>query len=257
MAIIKVITHSGSFHADDVCAVSVLSLLYKKNGSEIEVTRTRDAALIAAGDIVLDVGGKYDDAKFFDHHQQGGAGARPNGIPYASFGLIWKHFGEEYCGSKNVAEKFDKFFVQGVDAVDNGVNITESKYKDVFPVSLNSIVMSFVPFFDEGENKENEQFMKAVDIFSGIIERYVSFLKKEEEAKALVIDDYEKAADKRIIILKNPYPFQETLSTYKEPLFVIYKSPQSDTWHVKAVSENMESFKVRKSLPEAWAGKNE
>ena len=42
------------------------------------------------GTIVLDIGGgKYD------HHQRGGNGARENGVPYASCGLIWREFGKE------------------------------------------------------------------------------------------------------------------------------------------------------------------
>ena len=34
--------------------------------------RSRDPQVLATGDIVLDVGGKNDGVKNFDHHQRGG-----------------------------------------------------------------------------------------------------------------------------------------------------------------------------------------
>ena len=48
-------THNGSFHADDVFGVAVLRLLHP--GATL--LRTRDAALIAAADYAVDVGGEW------------------------------------------------------------------------------------------------------------------------------------------------------------------------------------------------------
>jgi uncharacterized UPF0160 family protein len=50
-----VATHSGGFHADDVFAVATFQLLLGKEN--IQVIRTRDEAVIAAADYVVDVGG--------------------------------------------------------------------------------------------------------------------------------------------------------------------------------------------------------
>ena len=81
----KIITHSGSFQADDIFAVAILLLAV----GESEVVRTRDKDQIALADYVVDVGMIYDPAQNrFDHHQPGGAGERPNGIPHASSGLV-------------------------------------------------------------------------------------------------------------------------------------------------------------------------
>src|SRR5215213_6104431 len=91
----KVATHSGSFHADDVFALAALSML----GEPIEVVRTRDADAMAACDVRVDVGFADDPATGdFDHHQRGGAGERPNGVRYASFGLVWRAYGARLCG---------------------------------------------------------------------------------------------------------------------------------------------------------------
>ena len=104
----RIVTHSGGFHADDAFAVAALLLYREKTAGIAEVVRTRDPAVIAGGDFVVDVGGEYDEARNrFDHHQPGGAGVRPNGVPYASFGLVWKKFGAALSGSVAIAERID------------------------------------------------------------------------------------------------------------------------------------------------------
>ncbi|HMA77996.1 MAG TPA: MYG1 family protein, partial [Candidatus Paceibacterota bacterium] len=86
-----IITHSGSFHPDDVFAVAALRLAHKEQ--DVNVIRTRDESVIAVGEWVVDVGGVHDPAaQRFDHHQPG-APVRENGIPYAAFGLVWQHIG--------------------------------------------------------------------------------------------------------------------------------------------------------------------
>ena len=67
-------THSGTFHADDVFGVGVLMGVFPSH----TLLRTRDKALIATADFVVDVGGTWDAATGrFDHHQRGFEGARP------------------------------------------------------------------------------------------------------------------------------------------------------------------------------------
>jgi len=54
----KAVTHDGPFHADDVFADAVLRAAL----SEVQLTRSRDTAVIASADLVFDVGGIYDPA---------------------------------------------------------------------------------------------------------------------------------------------------------------------------------------------------
>ena len=87
MSEITVVTHNGNFHADDVFSIAVLKHVLPT----FKLVRTRDKALIESADYVIDVGGEYDpETNRFDHHQRGGAGERENGIPFSSFGLVWK-----------------------------------------------------------------------------------------------------------------------------------------------------------------------
>src|SRR3989338_5804368 len=110
----KLVTHNGSFHADDIFSAAALSLLLEKAGEAYEITRTRTPEIIDDADYVFDVGGIYDEKNNkFDHHQTGGAGKRESissgpEIEYSSFGLVWKKFGLELCGEKKSADLVDK-----------------------------------------------------------------------------------------------------------------------------------------------------
>src|ERR1700712_5644296 len=109
---IRVGTHSGSFHADEVFALATLRLAH----GAIGIIRTRDAEALALCDLRVDVGRKYDPATGdFDHHQ-GDAGERANGIRYASFGLVWRELGSQVCGSEAIAEDLDNALVAPIDA---------------------------------------------------------------------------------------------------------------------------------------------
>ena len=57
----KLITHNGTFHADDVFACVTLSLMLEKNGEKFKIIRTRDEKIIKGGDYVFDIGGVYDE----------------------------------------------------------------------------------------------------------------------------------------------------------------------------------------------------
>lgn len=252
MAKVKVVTHNGRFHADDVCAVAVLDLLHKGN---IEVTRTRDQAIIDAGDVVLDVGGKNDGQRIFDHHQPEGGGTRKNGIPYAAFGLIWHRFGKELCGSENVWIKFDQVFVQPIDASDNGVHYVLPKFEDVRPFSFDALVYAFNPTWKEDPDTRDAKFLESVSFMKNIIGRELEFLAHEDEAREHILRNYSDAEDKRIVVLDKNYPFQDVLSNLAEPIYAIYESPQLESWHVGGIWKKGEVQQVRQSLPEAWAGK--
>ena len=85
-----------------------------------EVIRTRDESIITQADIVFDVGNIYDpEHGRFDHHQTEGAGTRENGVPYASFGLVWKKYGTQICGSQEIADSIDK----KIDSLKTQINL--------------------------------------------------------------------------------------------------------------------------------------
>ena len=59
---IKIAVHSGNYHADDCMAYAILAYIFPKH----ELVRTRDEKELSACDFLVDVGGKYDNEKYFD-----------------------------------------------------------------------------------------------------------------------------------------------------------------------------------------------
>lgn len=243
------ITHSSTFHADDIFATAALSLLLD---GHIKVIRSRDLEVIKTGDYVYDVGGEYDPSRNrFDHHQEGGAGVRDNGIPYAAFGLVWKTYGEQICGSKDAADRLDEKLVQAIDAADNGVSVYTLK-EDVAPYMIEDAFSSFRPTYDEDGDFDGP-FLKMVDFAKEILVREIHKAKSKIKAEASVEAAFDAAPDKRLVVLDVSYPWGDVLGAHPEPLYVIY--PKSNVWHVQCVAIKAHSFENRKSLPVEWAGK--
>lgn len=250
----KIVTHNGTFHADDLFASAVLSILLEKKGENFEIVRTRDIDIINSADYVFDVGGIYDPEKNrFDHHQTGGAGTHADGIPYAAFGLVWKKFGEEICESKEISERLEKKIVEAIDANDNGINLYETK-GEITPFTIQDILFSFRPTWQETEDYDIP-FFELLPFVKKILLREIKRMKDVIVAEDFVEKSYDQAVDKRLIILDGHYPWGEVMQKYIEPLYVI--SVKADLWRVECVRKDKFSFENRKNLPKEWAGKRE
>jgi uncharacterized UPF0160 family protein len=246
-----IVTHNGTFHADDLFAVATLAIVFN---DDVKIIRTRDPEIIASADVVCDVGGIYDANKDrFDHHQKGGAGARPNGIPYSSFGLVWEKYGEQICGLKEVASKVDEKLVQSVDANDNGINLYEVK-ENVAPYTIQDALFSFRPSWKEKQDYDSS-FFNAIPFVKNIIFREIVRTRDDMEAESIIKEAYNKAEDKRVIIFDTHYPWRDTIDKYSEPLYVITK--KDNMWRAESVQKQKYNFELRKPFPEVWAGKRD
>lgn len=251
---IRVITHSGTFHVDELLAVAALELMF--NGNPYEVVRSRDPLVWKTGDYLVDVGGEYDpSANKFDHHQKGGAGARQNGVPYSSFGLVWKHYGRAICGDERVMESIDHRLVQPIDLADNGIDVY-TPTNGIHPYILHHIVLAFRPTWKEGEIHD-VRFTELVTFMRRLLEREIAVERDNLEGGCVVERIYTEAADKRIIMIDGQYPWQKVLAQYPEPLYVVKPKHQSTSWEVECVRDDARSFINRKDLPESWAGMND
>ncbi len=250
---IKIVAHSGQFHTDDIFAVATLLLVL---GDDATILRSRDEKVIEGGDYVVDVGLIYDsDRNLFDHHQLGGAGKRENGIPYASFGLVWKKYGEQLCGSSEIAQKIDQILVQPIDATDNGVKFIETTIPGVYPYDIGLFFNTFTPDWKEKDINIDDIFMEAVQLAKNVLIREITKRKNLLEVKHIVEKIYHNTTDKRLIIFDTFYPSGEVLSKFPEPLFTVFPKDDGD-WAIKAIQDDPNSFISRKNLPESWAGKN-
>lgn len=255
----KIVTHSGNFHTDEVFACAVLSLVHEGN---VEIVRSRDKDVWATGDYVVDVGGVYDAAiGRYDHHQVGGAGARVNGIPYSSIGIVWKEYGERLCGNAQSAERIDEKLIQPIDMADNGVDSFKLTDEGVFPYLLHHVITSFRPTWkeeQEGVMTFDQGFARAVEIAKQILLREITIAKDQFEGEAIVAEIYRQTEDKRIIVIDGQYPWEWILTQFPEPLYIVKPDHENGgKWKVKTVRNTVDSFDSRKLLPESWAGKRE
>lgn len=255
---IKLITHDGSFHTDDIFAAATLSILLEKKNKIFEIIRTRDEEIIKNGDYVFDVGSVYNaDKNRFDHHQIGGAGSRSfDGveIEYASFGLVWKKFGIELCGDQKIVDLIEKKLVAPIDAGDNGFNLVELK-NTVAPYFIQNAFNSFYPGWKEVSSETMfSGFLECVKIAQKILNNEIIQARDIVEAEEIIFTTYKNTKDKRIIVLDKKYPWYEQIKSYPEPLFVIYNRESDGFWAVHTIRENNKDFKTRKDLPKSWAG---
>ncbi len=246
-------THSGAFHADDVFAAAAMRLAQPS----LTVLRSRDLEELNAADILFDVGRVFDPATCrFDHHQLEYKEARDNGIPYSSFGLVWRELGATLCGSVDAASRVDLALVQGVDAMDCGVTIS----KEILPVklmSVSAVLGSFTPGWQDTTTPAamNAAFEEAVTLARTILQNLIRQASGYEKARE-VVEQGTLLEEGRLLLLAHGVPWKETVlesRKYDPLLYVVYPDAQAK-WHVSCVPDKSGSFSNRKALPAAWAG---
>ena len=251
---IKVATHNGSFHADEVFAIATLSLWADKNGFRLEITRTRDESVLDKADIVLDVGGIYDpEKKRFDHHQKEGAGTHKNGVPYASFGLIWKHYAKEIC-SKEVAEDIEKRLVIPIDARDNGQSVSNPNELGIIDHRTADTISNFNPTKEEGYADLTGQFYKAIEVAKEVIKREIAWAESEIKAEEKVQEEFIKQGQPEILILDKAIEWEKAVAKIKKIKWVVKPDRDNNNWKIKSARDNLESYTDRSFFPESWRG---
>ena len=247
-----IVTHSGTFHADDVFAVATLQLVFGVD--EVTVIRSRDAAVIAAADIVVDVGGVYDVAtQRFDHHQNG-APVRANGIPYAAFGLVWLTYGEQVAGSAVIAAHIEKKIVLAVDADDSAIELVDLRNPEIPTFALDQVIRSFVPVRGSTEGVE-DAFDAAVTFAYGLLTRLIVKKTAAIAMDTVVTETHNAASDKRCLVFTASVATGACIDFPDVEVVVMPYDPAVNTnWTAKTIQKSHDSFEARVNFPESWRG---
>ena len=258
----KIAVHAGCFHADDALCLAILGMVY----DTYEIIRTRDPKVMAEADLRVDVGATYDPAVgTYDHHQEGGAGCRSNGIPYAAAGLVWKHFAEKAGVSPEVRLYVDDAFIQYVDASDNGFDLAtvKSEYQGLMPAySFSAFISALNPSWQEDQSDAAvlQCFNRAVEVAGLALEREIVAATARLAANDLVFKAVRTAAtadEPRILVLETAVPWMEyVVENTNTVLYVLYPEPHTG-WMVQCVPPQLGSFAQRKPLPKRFAGKRD
>ena len=249
----NLITHSGTFHADEIFGTIIFSKLIK----QITIVRLPEITdqMFKKDAIIFDIGGGK-----FDHHQLGGNGARENGVKYAACGLIWKEFGKDLLKKYNIEEidytfnYIDKNLIQFIDANDNGeLPKLNTQYRN-FHISY--IIGLFNPKWDE-DIESDKKFLTALNLAETIFDEFLKDTFSKIKAKKKV-EDAIQSSENNILILDEFMPWKEFLleskiNKAKDINFVIFPSKRGG-FNIYAVPKEIGSFENRKSMPKAWRG---
>lgn len=237
-------THSGSFHADEVTACSLL-LVYDLIDRD-KIRRTRDPVILDTCEYVCDVGGLYDPSKKrFDHHQADYKGLM------SSAGMILLYLRDSGIIDPHLYDHFNKSLVIGVDAHDNGVAKLEQG-----TASFSQIVSNFLPIEYEATTEQMEaSFMTAVEFVVGHLQRLKGRLAYMHACQAKVKQTLNQSKD--VLVFEESLPWLENyfeLGGESRPhQFVIM--PSGNHWKLRGIPPSLsERMKVRRPLPESWAG---
>ncbi len=236
--------HSGSFHADEVTACAFL-LLYDLIDRD-KIFRTRDSSVFNECEYVCDVGGVYDPKKKrFDHHQ-----AEYQGL-LSSAGMVLLYLKEHGLMSSHLYDMYHKTLVMGVDAHDNGLSKIE-----IGTSSFSQVLSNFLPIRYEATDEEmNASFLSAVDFVYGHLLRLKERHQYTLDCKEMVRKAM--ASSLNVLIFDHPIPWMESFfelgGEFHSATFIIM--PTGAHWKLRGIPPTLqERLKVRRPLPEAWAG---
>lgn len=243
-------THNGTFHADDVLGVALLTLLHPDS----TVIRTRDEEVLATADIVLDVGGSFDvQARRFDHHQRS-SGARANGILYSAFGLLWREYGVQFCdGDAAVARRIDNRLVEPIDAVDNGQDLYTLNDFGVGPFDISAVLGLFNPLAGEESESFDGQFLVAVTLAQQVLIRLRAKYLADEAAERHFLELYATSPDPRYVVLDRFVPHGRVAAHQPALLYTVFPNTNGG-WAIQTVRPHGSQFGSRKAFPESWRG---
>lgn len=244
------VTHNGKFHADEVFATAVLKHIYP----DLTVRRSRDPKVIESGDFVYDVGGIYDhETKRYDHHQNG-ALKRQDGLTRSAFGLIWLHYGKEYCdGDDSVWNLIDKRLVRGIDAGDNGESrVVQDPRAPEFDIS--QVIELLNPIPGKPEEEADTQFSLAVGYAATLLARLVERARAELDAVNEIQAARAESTTPRYAVLDHYVAMSECVAELEGLEYVVFPDEANGMWQVYAVPEPGKPFSQKRPFPESWAG---
>lgn len=241
---LHIVTHSGSFHADDVLAVALLRAFVDPHAT---VERTRDPARITAADVVVDVGSVYDPAtRRFDHHQRSYDG------PLSSAGMVLAWLAAEHHIAAELAAKLRHDLVDYVDAVDNGQRTPDAG------VPCFSSVIGAMGDAHATSGGYDVLFGHAADTALRMVRGIEAGWVATCEARADVAAAMNRAIETGGAVLDLPRyikwkPAYFELGGAEHPTdYVTF--PGDGDYRVIAIPPSLDSFEEKRPFPETWAG---
>lgn len=263
----KIYTHSGQFHADEVCACALLQIIH--HDKHLEIVRTRDEEVLAAAletDYMVDVGGVHDPTKLrFDHHQPSFDERFPGSeTKMSSLGLVWLHYGKSMADPA-AYERFYFRYIEGIDAHDNGVPFLPKGVRSNYR-SLNlGQIISKMNGPDSYDHKDQaERFTNAVRLARVALDSLLESDREESDTGAKnreLIRQSIPHAKNRVLVVKERLVGSVNADLHDMPgaeeicFIVTPRDPDEGTWSIwtVAIDPSQPFVKKRYLMPEAEA----
>ncbi len=276
---LKLFTHDGLFHADEVFATALLSLM----SEQIQVVRGGDNELPEDPEnwIIYDIGGGE-----LDHHSpenKAANGFHPGtAIPYASCGLVWRKYYQEILEAENcpeeymdiVYQRFENSVILGIDAEDNGFNPVadalsampgirdEQKQEILFQArtgfTVSQVIKDFNPTWNSDLN-HYDAFMDAVSYAKDIILNRLDSIISSLDGRDYVLRCIDYSAN-HIMIMDQFAPWEGVLySQSRNPkagdIWYVVSPALRGGWNIQcALEDTADRTSYRHPFPREWYG---
>ncbi len=270
-------THDGLFHADEVFATAMLSLM----AEEINVVRGGDLDIPQSGNwIVYDIGGGA-----LDHHtpeNKENNGNHPGTVvPYAACGLVWKKYYEEILEAidcpeqyyEKVYQRIESTLVLGIDASDNGINtigdilkpltIPDEIKKDLVAQSrmaftVSQLIKDFNPTWDS-DRDYYDAFMDAVSFAKDVLLNRLDSIISALDARDYVLQCIHYSSGH--IMVMDPFApwegvlYSQSFDPKAEDIWYVVSPALRGGWNIQcALSDSDDRTSYRHPLPTSWYG---
>ncbi|KAH9411870.1 hypothetical protein HK407_03g06220 [Ordospora pajunii] len=255
----KLVTHNGRFHYDEVLSTAMLLRMYPN----AEVERTRDKAVFEQGDIVYDVGGIFDpERKRFDHHQPSFTEtfSEKYSIKLSSCGLVFKYMHKDFLSLygikpdikiyQTIVDKVYSEFFLYADAIDNGCDISG----DISIRSMADFVVSFNADESSGD-MEKIRFKEVLKIVGRDLDNYMDRVSRWANNYVYAEKMISEANDELLVLDKycNPDLILEVEKKYNKDIKLII-FPSADVYKIIAIPKFKGTFETKNPLKKEWRG---
>ena len=236
---LKLGTHNGEFHSDDVLSTALVQHALETRNVLSIVVRTRDPKILDTCDLVYDVGNGL-----YDHHDIRKV-LYPNGIQMASCGKLLK----DLVTDNDVLEFLRSRMFYTVEAIDNGQDLP--MYRES---SMLGFVRQFNPTWESRSDKSkiDKAFFEVLGMVRKIYERVLSNASANISARRYVEENATFRYDGKVMLLPEYCTIRDYARMHDELLAVVY--PSDDRFIVKCTSQVGRGFATKVAFPEDWRG---
>ena len=227
---LKIITHDGTFHSDEIFCIGLLMAFEQKEGQAIQIVRSRDEDFLeeyhAHSEVfILDIGGNYSvENRNFDHHQD-----EAYFSDKAAVRLVYNYLIEVNKLNPNLGNHLWENLIKLINQWDLGL---EQKFVNYYHRPLPSLISSYNRT-TEDVSEENIQFEKALSFGLEIIQNEIFSYNQYQDAKRTFLQH--RNINSHTIIFETFNPKHSSfLKQYKNIRFFIY--PYKGNWAVGAVN---------------------